>query len=267
MNIIQEIKNELKVFDNILFDKKSHTYTLLGDHPIKAQISMTSLIHKYVNEFNTQEQAKRYSEKHKIPIEDVLAKWKFEGDYASRKGTAIHNYLENKFSNKPDFMYDIKEIEDYFGKDVLAEAWVKLKDLAIMFYEQMHEFIIPIACELKVFDKKTKVAGAIDMLAYHIKSKQLIIIDYKSSKNIFKRTLYNEYMLNPLSHLPDINYYHYSLQLNGYKYIIEKNTKLHLAKQHYIIWINEKNDEPIIIPTLNLYKEAKLIIDAEKYNS
>lgn len=264
MNTIQKIKDELKVFDNIEFDEESHTYTLFGN---KAHISMTSLIHKYVNEFHVQEQAERYSKKHNKDIEDVLAKWKLEGDFASRKGTAIHNYLENKFSNKPEFMYDIESVVNYFGEDIIAKPWSKLKDLANMFYEQMHEFIIPIACELKVFDKETSVAGAIDMLAYHVKSKQLIIIDYKSSKNIFKRTFFNEYMLKPLSHLPDVNYYHYSLQLNGYKYIIEKNTKLHLAKQHYIVWINEMNEEPIIIPTLNLYKEAKLIIDNEKYNS
>lgn len=263
--MINKIREELSVFSTVVLDEESHTYTMLDDNKIiKANISMTSLLHKYSNEFDTDFQVERYAKKHNLNKEDVLKSWEYEGSFASQKGTATHNYLENLFSSKPEFMYDINKIMDLFGSDVLANSWPKLKYLANMFYEQTKEFIIPIACELKVFDKETGVAGAVDLLAYHIQSRQLIIIDYKTSKEIKTVNIYNEYMLEPFTYLPDINYYLYSLQLNGYKYIIEKNTNLKISNTQYIVWINEKNDEPRIIPTLNLYKEARYMIENER---
>lgn len=264
---LEEIKNELKVFESVKLDEESHTYTALNKNNeiVQAKISMTSLLHKYVREFDQEYEAERYAIKHNLNKEDVLKDWKYEGDLAAFKGTAIHNYLEYLFKGLPTFHYDINKAIKILGKDVIAEKWEKLTYLANKFYELTRELIIPIACELKIFDEETGVAGAVDLLAYHIPSKEIIIIDYKSSKEIQQQNVYNEFMLKPLQYLPDINYYHYSLQLSGYQYIIEKNTRLKLRKNHYIVWINEKNDEAKIIVTQNLLNEAKWIIENERF--
>lgn len=264
---IADIKKELKVFESVKLDEESHTYTALSKNNklIKAKISMTSLLHKYVREFNKDVEAEVFATKYNLNKEDVLKAWDYEGKYAAFKGTSIHNYLEYLFKGLPELHYNKEKIIELLGQDDLADKWDKLVYLANKFYESTKEFIIPIACELKIFDEETGVAGAVDLLAYHIQSGELIIIDYKSSKEIQRYNTFNEYMLEPLNHLPDINYYHYSLQLNGYQYIIEKNTKLKLRNNHFIVWINENNDQAKIIMTQNVLKEAKWMIENERF--
>ena len=184
--------------------------------------------------------------------------WKYIDKEKSKEFLLSLGLLNDNISDKD-------KIIKLMGRDDLADKWDKLTYLADKFYELTKQFIIPIACELKIFDEETRVAGAVDLLAYHIDSGELVIIDYKSNKEIQRYNAYNEYMLKPLQHLPDINYYHYSLQLNGYQYIIEKNTHLKLRNNHFIIWINEKNDEAKIFMTQNLIKEASWMIENERF--
>ena len=73
-------------------------------------------------------------------------------------------------------------------------------------------------------------------------------------------------MTGCLSHLDDGNYIHYSLQLNGYQYILEKKTGLKLHNEHFLIWMNENNDTYEIYKTKDLYKEAKAMLLECKVN-
>ena len=263
---IEQIKEELKVFGNIQLNEATHKYTWLdkNGNEVVNRHSMTELIHKYTQPFNQKEQAKIYAEKHFLDVKDVLRDWKLAGDTATTKGTAIHNYLEYLFKNIPKkFMYNVEEVINKFGIDIIADKWEKLTHMAEDFHKKAINFLIPIACELKIKDEETGMAGAIDLLALHIDSGDLVIVDYKSGKEIRRDNIYNKFMLKPFNYLADINHVHYSLQLNGYQYILEKNTKLKLRNNHFIIWIYEGNDEVEIIPTLNLYDEAKKMIEME----
>ena len=67
-------------------------------------------------------------------------------------------------------------------------------------------------------------------------------------------------MTGCLSHLDDCNYIHYSLQLNGYQYILEKKTGLKLRNEHFLIWMNENNDTYEIYKTKDLDEEAKTML-------
>ena len=50
----------------------------------------------------------------------------------------------------------------------------------------------------------------------------LMIYDWKRCKDIVKTNNWNKYSTNSIiSHLPDTNYWHYTLQLNLYKMILE----------------------------------------------
>lgn len=264
---VDQIKKELEVFKGVRLDETSHTYFITDSSgcTIQAKISMTTLISKYCRKFNTEEEAIRYANKYNKNVIDVLAEWEFENKFACEKGTAIHNYMEHMFKGLPDeYMYDVERVVGIFGEDVLKGCWEKLKSLGRLFKSLVSSYIIPIACELKIYDPETGVAGAVDMLAYHIPTKSIIIIDYKSCKEIERKNIYYNYMLKPFDYLDDINYIHYSLQMNGYQYIIEKNTNLKLNRNHFLIWINEKNDDVEFILTRNLYKEASIMIENER---
>ncbi|NBP65597.1 MAG: hypothetical protein EBU66_13180, partial [Bacteroidetes bacterium] len=66
----------------------------------------------------------------------------------------------------------------------------------------------------------------------------LVIYDWKRCREITKTNSANKFATHPaIEHLPDTNYWHYALQLNIYKYILqtkyEKNvTDLYLVVLH-----------------------------------
>jgi hypothetical protein len=83
----------------------------------------------------------------------------------------------------------------------------------------------------------------------------LSIYDWKRAKNITRINNFNRFATHPfVCHLPDSNYWHYAMQLNTYKYILEKkyNKKirdLFLVRLHPDA--EEKNYELITLPDLS----------------
>jgi ATP-dependent exoDNAse (exonuclease V) beta subunit len=92
-----------------------------------------------------------------------------------------------------------------------------------------------------VYDEELKLAGSIDMI-FENPDGTLQIYDWKRVKEIkydhdthFGNENYGK--IDCIRHLPDTNYWHYSLQLNTYKKIIEtkydkKVTDLYLVCLH-----------------------------------
>ena len=59
-------------------------------------------------------------------------------------------------------------------------------------------------------------------MCYTDEADNFYLFDWKRSKQIKKENRYRKGK-HPLNHLDDANYWHYALQLNIYKYILEKN--------------------------------------------
>ena len=74
----------------------------------------------------------------------------------------------------------------------------------------------------------------------------------RDSKNKFQNGL------EPLQHLEHCNYWHYSLQLNFYKYFtLEKNYNIKLSSMHLLVLHpNNENKDYIEIKVLDLSKEV-----------
>jgi hypothetical protein len=62
--------------------------------------------------------------------------------------------------------------------------------------------------------------------------------------------------------LSHCEYIKYSLQLNLYQYIIEKNSPFKVPKS-YIVWVADKENYELM-QTLQLQKEAKMLIEYYK---
>jgi len=73
-----------------------------------------------------------------------------------------------------------------------------------------------------IYDKELKLAGSIDMI-FENEDGNLEIYDWKRCKEIKKDNAWGKAKTPCINHLPDTNFWHYSLQLNTYKAIIEKN--------------------------------------------
>ena len=73
-----------------------------------------------------------------------------------------------------------------------------------------------------IFDEDVKIAGSIDFVSENADG-SLTIYDWKRCKEIKKTNSYGDYAITEcISHLPDTNYWHYALQLNTYKTILER---------------------------------------------
>ena len=89
--------------------------------------------------------------------------------------------------------------------------------------------------EWNVFDKELRLSGSIDMVFYNTRTNTYNIYDWKRSKEIEfdykpEHRRFREYGLFPcVARLMNKNYYLYSLQLNVYKYILEKHYGLQIT--------------------------------------
>ena len=121
----------------------------------------------------------------------------------------------------------------------------------LRFYKQ-HNDLEPYRTEWMIYDKELKLAGSIDMI-FKNKNGSLEIYDWKRCKEI-KKTGWNKFAKTEcIEHLPDSNYWHYTLQLNTYKYMIEKNYGLKVNGMYLVcLHPNNKNKSfmKIKVPTL-----------------
>ena len=116
-----------------------------------------------------------------------------------------------------------------------------------------------------VWDKEYRIAGSIDMTFVN-EDGSIDIYDWKRSKEIVKVSGYNKWMnLDCLSHLPDTNFWHYSLQLNIYKAIIEqKYNKTVIGLYLVCLHPNNKNGSYQRIQCADLSAEVAQLF-AERY--
>ena len=164
--------------------------------------------------------------------EDIKRMWNANGKEATTLGTSMHAHIE-KFYNHAT-LWTLKthaelhrELPKYFAPDeILLPEIQQFINFHIDGPAQWKW--IPWRTELRVFDRDIHVAGSVDMLYkspnYTENNRLLIMLDWKRSKEIIKHNNYGKTANHPIQHLPDSNFYQYSLQLNVYKRIIEKNT-------------------------------------------
>ena len=111
-----------------------------------------------------------------------------------------------------------------------------------------------------VYDSDNKLAGSIDMLFIN-ENGNLEIYDWKRSKEVSKSNNWGKFSCHSqLEHLPDTNYWHYSLQLNIYKFILEKNYGKKVESMYLVVLHpDNKNGNYLRLKVSDLQKEIKNI--------
>src|SRR5690606_15564924 len=109
--------------------------------------SVSSLIKSFYEEFNFEFEAKKYSLKHNFELEDVEGGWNGESDYASSKGTRVHNFAEDYAKWK------------YFGIGQKPIATCKQCLAVIQFWNDLPSYLIPVAFELQMYHKEYGYCG------------------------------------------------------------------------------------------------------------
>lgn len=206
--------------DRILFDEESHTYTIDGTR--EGWISTTQFIHGFFGKFDPDDvickmmKGRNWNSSNKywgMTPEEIKKMWTDSGTEASSAGTRMHLDIEHYYNASP--------VGNLAGDDY--EPLEGTEWSYFMAYEEKFRKVkgfVPFRTEWLVFNEEIKLAGSIDMV-YEKPDGTLAIYDWKRAKEIKFENKYQS-GLEPISHLPDTNYWHYSLQLNVYATVLEK---------------------------------------------
>ena len=122
----------------------------------------------------------------------------------------------------------------------------------------------PYRTEWMIYHEDLKLAGSIDMV-FEGEDGNLLIYDWKRCREIRKSGFDKYAKKECIEHLPDSNYWHYCLQLNTYKAILEekydkKVTELYLVCMHP----DNANKSYQRIKVADLQKEVKDLFEERK---
>lgn len=231
-------------FNEVTYHDEPHKYYVNN----RELVSVTTLIHKYQEDFDEKYWSEYKSNELNLKPSEVLRGWDFINRKGTIKGSSIHDYSENLFLNKK-FTYPKDLILNEFGFDPIINEYNITKNHVDKFYNDVLGKLIPIRTEFVVYDKKSFIGGMVDMLFYNVRMKEFQIWDWKTNKD-FTSECKKRHLTGDLFLLEDCDLEIYSLQLELYKHIIEKYTGIKLGKS-YLVWFSHRNDTYKIIPTKN----------------
>lgn len=262
-NIPPDIIKQLQVFDKFEFHENGHYYTYPENGVYKRiHASVTKVAGSLKNPFDANTISRFVAASRGVPQSVILAEWDYAREFSCVKGNAVHNRLERLWEGADDLpTYDKEAVLKQFGKDDLEDMWPKLEKMADSVYDKFKLRLIPAGLEFVVGCTECSVAGSIDFLGYAEKTQSLVILDYKTNKELEFEGYKGQMMRGELSHLPDSNYFIYSLQLEIYRSLIKRHTTLNVNPDKFLLWIHEKNDDVQIFKTANLEAEANLLLD------
>lgn len=239
---VEQIKNTiLEVASKIFFIKESHTYSINN----LFYTSVTNKIKKFHPEFNVKEQAKKYAFKHGLNIEDVTKLWAKIGKDSADLGTDVHEFGEQLFYQYLDGNGLIfKETSNVEYKIKMYEFWVWLTK---------QDRYIPILSETKVFSEVYKIIGTFDLLLFDTVTNTLVIVDYKTNKDLYKN-FKGQVLFYPFHYLLDSPFNIYQLQLSTYQIPLEELG--FIVSDRWIVHISPEKYQ--ILHTMDFTKQLRL---------
>lgn len=245
-------KNKHPFDSRIKFREEGHKYWIDGDD--KDLVSATTFIHQFFDEFDTEKIINKILNKweyknnpsykyYLMKPEKIKEMWDKNRDEASEAGTIMHANIEY-FYNDLEVENDSPEFEQFLD-----------------FYKD-HEDLEMYRTEWMIFSDVLRLTGSIDAV-FRNEDGTLSLGDWKRSKEIkFKAFDEDSFGRFPFQNLPDCNFYHYSLQLNLYRSILEKfyNEKI---KDMFLVVLhpNNLNNKYQKLMVKRMEEEGDLLLD------
>lgn len=267
-NVLANKNNHLRD-KNITFIETGHKYKIDIDKNVE-YISVTTFIHENFPKFDADYiidkmmKGSKWKEGHKywgLNKEEIKKKWCDNGSTASVSGTSLHNEIECFMNNETlNVNYTHEDLYKYNKTTNNNIEWCYFLN-----YVKDTPELKPYRTEWLIYDEEYKIAGSIDMVYENIDG-TLSIYDWKRAKEIVRVNMYNKYATSEcICHLPDTNFWHYALQLNIYKTILERKYGKKI-KDLYLVRLHpeaiECNYELIKLPFLD--SEIKGLLDYRK---
>jgi len=207
----------------ISFDQSTHTYSIDGDETFTSVTTLMSSWFKPFNVDNSLRSMLKANRERKYPgmTDDQIKKhWVENGDMAMALGTALHLHIEMALTNQPveDDSLEYKYFESFRADHVLT----------------------PFQVEWRLCYPPNKLVGTVDY-ANQNEDGSLDLYDWKRSNKVnqFVTYRYSTCLHPELRHVPDTSYWRYTLQLNLYRFLAEKNG--HRIRHMYIVGFHPLN--------------------------
>lgn len=226
----------------IEFFEDGHKYIITND--TCNYTSVTTINHTHFPKFNEDDiiknmmNGKNWKEGNKywgLTPEQIKQQWDTTRKNASESGTKLHYDIECFMNNSVvPYPYTHNELYEYekINNQHNSVEWTQFIEFI---KDTCH--LKPYRTEWTIYDEELKIAGSIDMV-YEKPNGTLAIYDWKRSKEITKVNNFNKFAITEcICHVPDTNFWHYALQLNTYKAILERKyhkkvSDLYLVQLH-----------------------------------
>ena len=213
------------------FEPEGHIYRYKGETKL---LPVSSLIAYFFVPFNAEEAARRQWERYHIPIEKSLKKWRRIGSLACEVGTFMHEQTEHYFQQglfDTDFTFHFLDEEEQISIEKEKQHFLRfVEDYKITPYRQ----------EWPVYDTELNIAGTIDMICKETDG-TFTLYDWKRSGKVVNpqgqpivEAFGGKRSINGVD-LPDTAFYHYCMQQNLYRYMLEKNYGIHVRAMNLVV--------------------------------
>ena len=200
----------------IQFDAAEHKYRIDG---IEAHCSVTGLIGRFFPEFDAEKtietfysgwQAKKDPRYYNKSKQQIAEEWEQNGTQSRNLGTKLHKAIEDFYDDNSS--PDLTGINKEFG---YFQTFNKVRQ-HLTVHRTEWRLCTDNDCGIT---GKVGIAGTVDMCFEE--NGVLHLYDWKRAKKIEKEGYQGQTGFNPVDHLQNASFIHYSLQLNLYKYILE----------------------------------------------
>jgi ATP-dependent exoDNAse (exonuclease V) beta subunit len=183
----------------VQFNVEAHSYEFEGQKLCPVSTWYKSFFPKFESDKIAEAIARREQKQGlSTTKEDVLARWTLVADNGTETHAQIEKYIKKK--NKP---------RDFKAQQGI-QAFRKIKN---MFAPRSRAYP-----EVILHDVELGLAGTTDLVLKV--GKKVILVDWKTNKEIKKDGYGNAF--EPISDIPNANFYHYTLQLSTYAYMLER---------------------------------------------
>jgi hypothetical protein len=219
-----EINNAHPRDVRVKFYERDHFYTI---DDIRVQKSGTAIVNEIFPHFDADKVIKNMKRKQSwknhplygLTTEEIKEKWRLNGVNASTLGTRMHRAIELYYNNV--------EQEDPSATETPEFSH-------FMKFVKNNPNLIPYRTEWSIYDEEYWIAGQIDLCTINVDG-TVDLYDWKRCKAI-KFEDYGAKMANhPFDFIPAGNYWKYVLQLNLYRYIIQKNYGFKVRNMNIIV--------------------------------
>ncbi len=258
-------KNPFPQDARIRFVESTHKY-YIDDQ--EAPISVTSFVHAPFPPFQTRDVLKnmnlrtRFAKYGNMTDRQIAKQWQANANEASTLGTCMHAAMEcyantGYLSRDPRIATETRMIQQFFDMEVQGKGLQIYRTEPTVFIDPLHSpggILLP---------------GSVDCVFYDPANDEYGIFDWKRSKEIVMTANgHYGYGAAPFDRLENTNYYHYSLQLHMYCYILRTYYHLNVNPTRlYMIIIHPNTDTYRMIAAADVQAlvENELVPNYQKY--